>query len=79
MKVCRKEEPKESKEEIAKKKKKEVLLLHVSKRMTNNNTMQCLAVVLSLAHTPGILVQTCGRSLGESMSHSLCRRVRQDV
>lgn len=58
----------------SKKKKKlqeTLLLLHVSKRMTNNNTMQGLAVVLSLAHVSGILVQTCGCSLGESTSHTV--------
>lgn len=52
------------------KNKKALLLLHVSKRMTNNNTVQYLAVLLDLAHVSGIFVQTCGCSLGESMSHS---------
>lgn len=52
------------------KKQKALLLLHVSKRMTNNNTVQYLAVLLDRAHVSGIFVQTCGCSLGESMSHS---------
>lgn len=36
---------------------KALLLLHVSVQMTNNNTAQCLAVVLGLAHISGILVR----------------------
>lgn len=57
------------------KKKKEkslkvaLLLLHVNKRMTNTNTVQCLADLPGLAHVSGIFVQTCGCFLGESMSH----------
>lgn len=55
--------------------------LHVSERMTNNNSVQCLAVVSGLAHAAGILVQTCGCSLGESMSHGFSGPVgvRRDV
>lgn len=47
--------------------------------MTNNNTAQCLAVVLSPAHICGILVQTCGHSLRKSWVTALCRRVHGDV
>lgn len=66
---------------VERKKKAEIalLLLHVSKRMTNNNTAQCLAVVLSPAHICGILVQTCGHSLRKPWVIALCRRVHGDV
>lgn len=47
--------------------------------MTNNNTAQCLAVVLSLAYISGILIQTCGCLLRKAWVTAFCHWVHWDV